>query len=865
MIRIYLPFIFVLLFWSCKKDTTPNTPTPQPTNPTVQVSFAGLATTDKYFPTGDDVVKIIFDPTKGNKALNGFVGDVYIYAGVITDKSSNSSDWKYVKSTSFSTPDPSAKMTRQANGLWTIDITPRTYFGVPSGEKVLKIAALFRNGDGTTVARNTDGSDIYIPIYSSGTSNVRFSEPELEPTYTPQPVTKVVTVGQQLSITAAASQKANLVLSLNGISFATAATTDAITGKVVITQPGVQTIKISSESAEASFTVVASGAVQTAELPAGVKQGVTFTNNGTSATFALFAPGKSFVSVLGDFNNWESNATSFMKRTSDGSIWWTTIDGLDPNKEYGYQYWVDGIIKVADPYTEKVLDPFFDPSIPAANNANFGFYPTGKATGIVSTFKANAAKYNWQNTSFSKPAKNQLVIYELLLRDFLGSNNYKTLTDTLNYLSNLGVNAIELLPVNEFEGNSSWGYNLSFYFALDKYYGTKQDLQKFIDACHGKGIAIILDVVFNHSMSQSPMVQLYYDNVNNRPAANSPWYNVEAPHKAITFGMDFNHESAATKIFVKNVLDFWLREYKIDGYRFDFTKGFTQTPSTTVGAMGNYDASRISILKEYNSFIKSVDPNAYVILEHFCADTEEKELAAAGMMLWNNLNSNFNEASMGWLDNNKSDLSRIDYKAHGFAQAEGLVSYMESHDEERMMYKNLQYGNAVGSYSIKTLAIALKRQALCAAFFFAVPGPKMIWQFGELGYDISINQNDRTGEKPILWQYNTDPARATLKNTFSKLIQFKKSNTIFSTNNYTYDLSGAVKYLKLQEGAKTVVVVGNFDVIDQAASISLGSAGLWYDVMNNNQAINIGTPTYNITLAPGEYHIFSNAILSAAN
>ena len=342
----------------------------------------------------------------------------------------------------------------------------------------------------------------------------------------------------------------------------------------------------------------------------------------------------------------------------------------------------------------------------------------------------------------------------------------------------------------------------------------------------------------------------------------SPWYNTVAPHSAITFGYDFNHDSPATKTFVKNVLDFWLQEYKIDGYRFDFTKGFTQNQTSSVEQMGVYDPDRIAILKDYNNHIKAKDPSAYVILEHFCEDKEEKELAGEGMMMWNNLNGNFNEATMGWLENDKSDLKRSDYKTHGFTNADGLITYMESHDEERLMFKNLTYGNAASGYNIKNLSTALKRQELAAAFLFAIPGPKMIWQFGELGYDISINENGRTGEKPVLWTYNTNPDRVALKNVYAKLIKLKTKNSIFSTSNYSYILNSGFKYINLKEGAKTFVVVGNFDVVPQNATLSMGSAGIWYDVMDNNKSFNLAGSSFTVTLAPGEYHLFSNFMMN---
>ncbi|MCH5715273.1 DUF4961 domain-containing protein [Niabella hibiscisoli] len=816
----------------------------------------GLITTDKNFPAANEPVTINFNPAKGNAALKSITGDIYIHWGVVTNSSNGS--WKYVKS-DFNTADPSSRMSRQANGSYSITITPQTYFGVPLGEQILKIAMVFKNSDASITGRNTDGSDIYLPVYNSAL-NVRFLRPELDPALIPIPATTVATVGQQIEISGVASQPSGLRLTLNDIEFASATNATQITGKATITTVGEQVVKIiANGSVQESFKLTAGGAVTTAALPTGARpNGVTFLNNGSSAVLALYAPQKNYVYAIGDFNNWTATTASYMKRTADGNTWWVQLDGLNPNTEYAYQFWVDGTLKIADPYTEKVLDPGNDPYIPVANYANFGTYPTGKTTGIVSTMKASQPLYNWTTPVITRPAKNDLVIYELLLRDYLGANNYQTLKDTVNYLSQLGVNAIELLPVNEFEGNNSWGYNPSFYFALDKYYGSKPMLQAFIDACHAKGIAVILDVVFNHAEGQSPIVQLYWDAANNRPAANNPWFNPVAPHSAIKFGNDFNHESPATRSFVKDVLRFWMQEYKIDGYRFDFTKGFTQKITSDDGAMSAKDDSRIAILKDYNNYIRSIDPNAYVILEHLCSDEEERLLAAEGMMLWNNLNHTFMEASMGWLNN--SNLNRGIYTTHGFAQADGLVSYMESHDEERMMYKNLQYGNAAGSYNVKDLNTALKRQELCAAFLLAMPGPKMIWQFGELGYDISIDHNGRTGEKPLLWDYNKQAARLALKNAFARLIALKKNNSIFRSNNIVSSLAGAVKYIKLTEGANTVVVVGNFDVTNQTASIDMGAAGTWYDAANNS-TVTLAGNSYNGTLAPGGYHIFSKTPL----
>jgi glycosidase len=593
---------------------------------------------------------------------------------------------------------------------------------------------------------------------------------------------------------------------------------------------------------------------QKADLPAGAKDGVVFINNGTSAIVTLYAPNKKSVAVIGEFNNWSTSATP-MKNTTDGNYWWVQIDNLNPATEYAYQFYVDGNLKVADPYCEKVLDPDNDQYISTATYPNLKAYPTGKTTGIVSVMQASQPVYTWKNSSFTRPDKNNLVIYELLIRDFTADHNYASTLAKLDYLTGLGINAIELMPVNEFEGNLSWGYNPSFYFAPDKYYGTKTALQNFIDECHGRGIAVIMDMVLNHSFGQSPMVQLYFD--GSKPTASSPWFNVDAKHP-FNVGYDFNHESSATKKFSKDVMKFWMQQYKIDGFRFDLSKGFTQKQSTDDAQFRLYDAGRIATWKDYNGYIKSLDPNFYVILEHFAEQSEEKVLADEGMMLWNNLNYNLNEATMGWLDN--SNFQWGFYANHGFTKSDGLVTYGESHDEERLNYKNITYGNASGSYVIKgSLATSLKREELAAAFLFSIPGPKMIWQFGELGYDINIDFNGRTGEKPIKWDYYSDPNRKALYDAYAKFIRLKKNNSIFNSGSSTYNLAGAIKYIKLTEGSNTVVLVGNFDVVSQTANIDFGTAGAWIDAVGNS--VNLATSTYTKTLAPGEYHIFSKTAL----
>ncbi|MGE5810962.1 MAG: alpha-amylase family glycosyl hydrolase, partial [Ignavibacteria bacterium] len=421
------------------------------------------------------------------------------------------------------------------------------------------------------------------------------------------------------------------------------------------------------------------------------------------------------------------------------------------------------------------------------------------------------------------------------------------------YLKNLGINAIELMPVMEFEGNESWGYNPSFHLAADKYYGPKNDLKRFIDSCHSNRIAVILDMVLNHAYGQSPLVRLYWDSGNNRPAANNPWFNVVSPNPVFSFGYDFNHEKQATKDFVDRVNRFWLQEYKFDGFRFDFTKGFTNTP----GDGGSFDQSRINILKRMADSIWAYDSSAYIILEHFAPNNEEKILSDYGMMLWGNINYNYNEATMGWLTN--SDFSWASYKARGWTNPD-LVSYMESHDEERLMYKNLQFGNSSGDYNIKDLGTALIRIKLAAAFFFTIPGPKMIWQFGELGYDVSIDNPCRVCNKPIKWEYFNQPARENLYKVFSALINLKKDYDVFRSTSFTTSLSGAGKRISITDLSMNVTIIGNFNVQPININPAFQNTGTWYDYFNGD-SINVSDTQALIPLEPGEFHIYTTVKL----
>ncbi|MCZ6703875.1 MAG: alpha-amylase family glycosyl hydrolase, partial [Ignavibacteria bacterium] len=468
--------------------------------------------------------------------------------------------------------------------------------------------------------------------------------------------------------------------------------------------------------------------------------------------------------------------------------------------------------------------------------------------------------YPWQITDFEKPPTEKLVIYELLIRDFLETHDYKTLRDTLGYLKSLGVNAIELMPVMEFSGNNSWGYNPIYHLAADKYYGPAIDFKSFVDSAHANGIAVIMDMVLNQCDNLSPLAMLYWDKASNRPAVNNPWLNQSAPHPFSVFN-DFNHESSATKYFVDRVNRYWVEEFKIDGYRFDLSKGFTQTNSSgNVGLWGQFDQSRIDILTRMADSIWAFDSSTIVILEHFAENSEETVFSDEGMLLWNNMNYDYNEATMGY----PSNLSGTSYLSRGWGVPH-LISYMESHDEERLMYKNLQFGNSGGNYDIQNFPIAIQRIKLAAAFYFTIPGVKMIWQFGELGFDFSINypcmtNNCRTDPKPIRWDYFNDGNRNNLFKVFQALIKLKKDYTVFNSPNHSMKLNTFAKRLTIIDSTMNINVIGNFAVTPINMNPEFPNTGWWYDFFSGD-SISVSDVNDAIPLEPGEFHIYSTVKL----
>ena len=666
-----------------------------------QFSIAQI-TTSPTLPIDSKAVTITFDSSKDSR-LRLFSGDLYAHTGVSI---AGSGDWKHVIGTwNDNTKQP--KLTNKGNGIYELVISPdiNTFYSVLPSELVSKMDFVFRSADGTKQT-----NDLFVTVNTEGL-HVNITNPSR---------INVFDKNQSFQFTASSTASADLKLFLNNQQiYAQTGTTIAQT--MSIPDAGNYWLKATATqntlTKRDSVYICIREATTTEAKPSGLQAGINYTDD-QSATLLIYAPNKNNIFVTGDFNNWLPDNLYQMKK--DGDYFWLKVVNLVPKKEYVFQYLIDGKIKIADPYTDKVSDPD-DKGISSTIYPNLIAYPEGKASDRASVLQTAQTPFVWNAPAYTIPQTSKLSVYELLIRDFTTDKTYKAVQAKLDYLKKLGVNTIEFMPFGEFEGNSSWGYNPNFYFAPDKAYGTKNDLKALIDECHKQGFIVIQDMVLNHSYNSSPLAKMYWNDALSRPASDNPWYNQTSPNTTYSWGNDFNHESQATKDFVDRVTKYWMQEYKVDGFRFDFTKGFTNTPGDGSG----YDASRIAILKRMADKIWEVNPKAIVILEHFAATAEEVELTSYrnGMLVWGNASGTFAAAVMGSNELSNSDFSGASYQKRGF-QKPGLVAYMESHDEERQMFRTLTFGKSFGSYDTKEINTALSRSQLATTFFLSLPVQK---------------------------------------------------------------------------------------------------------------------------------------------
>ena len=761
-------------------------------------------------------VTIYFHADEGNKGMMGLPQntDVYAHTGVeVVNADGTLESWKYAPE--WLQNDAKYKLEYVSENLWKLYIGDiRTYYGVAANETVKRLCFVFRNAGGSKEGKGVGNTDIFVDVLETGFQLAISSDLG----------GNMLTAPKNVTFTAGTTENATISLYVNDTKIGEKSNTTSLQASYNFTGVGNYTVKAvannGTETLEDEMMVVYMGSSQPSADKTIPPMGVTKNADG-SYTFCLAAPQKGSVMLVGSWNGYKPNNDNLMKyidtqiQGATFRYFVLTLPASTTGTEFGYYYYVDGQYPVGDPYARLVLDPYNDKYITDAVYPNMPAYPQYLVPNntLVAYYGDDLLTYNWNVTDFKAPEKTNLVIYELLFRDFTGTEGkaygdgtVKLAIEKLPYLKSLGVNAIELLPINEFDGNLSWGYNPNFYFATDKAYGSPKDYKEFIDKCHELGMAVILDVVFNQSSGLHPWYQMYGN------ANNSPFYNGTAPH-AYSVLNDWNQGYPLVEQQWYDMVKFWLKEYKVDGFRFDLVKGLgdnTSYPNSGDSGTNQYNQSRIDRMKRIHDAMREVNPDAYFINENLAGAQEENAMAADGELNWANINDPGCQFAMGYESN--ASLNRM-WAVKDGRTAGSTVAYLESHDEQRLAYKQIMWGNGI----VKTNhAVAMQRLGSAAAQMILVPGSHMIWQFSEMG-NAQNTKNDNNGNnvdnKIVNWNLLQDRDNYELMRSYSMLINIRLNNTDLFTDKGNYNLNLSTwsqpRYITTSNGNKELMVLIN--------------------------------------------------------
>lgn len=277
--------------------------------------------------------------------------------------------------------------------------------------------------------------------------------------------------------------------------------------------------------------------------------GVTFESGGT--TYRVWGPNAQTVAVIGDFNGWRARSGDQLEFNRRTGIWSGTIRGSRPRG--AYQFLINDELRRRDPYGRKVTE----------DEAKSAYY--------------DPEDYRWGDTHPPRHALEDVIIYEMHIGTFNDPQPDNGMPATfddairrLDYLVELGVNTLCVLPVHEFHGNHSWGYNPSDPFAVEQAYGGPDGFKRFVEACHERDLAVHLDIVHNHYGPEN-LDLLRFDGAGQSDRGGIYFY--DGDRIAMTpWGPRVRFEQPLVRRFVRDNVMMWLDEYRVDGFRWDSTK-----------------------------------------------------------------------------------------------------------------------------------------------------------------------------------------------------------------------------------------------------------------------------------------------------
>ena len=494
-------------------------------------------------------------------------------------------------------------------------------------------------------------------------------------------------------------------------------------------------------------------------------------------TFELFAPYNKTVELIADFNNWEKIP---MEKGDDG-VFRTTQKLADGT--YFYKFNVQSKSWFYEPDEWKTItDPYATDVDPSSQNS---ILKIKNGVKIVD-------EYVWQNDDTPLPTNNSIVIYELHVGDFSGGEadgfsrgKYTDVIAKLDYLADLGVNALELMPLKESPGDFNWGYSPIHYFSPDSAYGSTAQLKELVDKCHALGIRIIVDGVYNHSSTDIALAQIDHDY----------WFRHEGKDPEQNWGPEFDYEKRdenfgvmPARDFIYDSIKYWINEYRIDGIRFDAAK-----------QLNNFDTLRGFVT--HSREMSSMKP-FFTVAEYIPPTPEITEPQGPVESCWNDA---FMYILLEYLTGGEADFEKlknaIDAKRLGYANATSVTNYLANHDQNRLFLK-------LGEKGILD-AEAYQRAKLGALILLTSVGVPMIWMGEEFGEYVPMSEQSNK----INWTLLENEGNKDLHNYYKTLIELRKTNPALSTANADFFLEDpqncVLAFQRFDDNGNVVAVILN--------------------------------------------------------
>jgi len=530
----------------------------------------------------------------------------------------------------------------------------------------------------------------------------------------------------------------------------------------------------------------------------------------SSIEFKLFAPHNKGAALIGSFSNWKDIQ---MQKGEDG-YFRTQVELEDDIYQYKFRVQSKSPRFEPDQWVE-VIDPYATDVDEAKNN---GVMQVKDGKKIVDT-------YVWQHDDKPLPVNHELVIYELHVADFSGGEDdphkrgkYQHIIEKFDYLSELGINAIELMPVNEYPGDYSWGYLVRHYFATETSYGSTRDLKQLIDECHARGIRVIMDGIYNHTDEECPLLLIDRDY----------WYYHDKHYPedpANHWGPEFNYETYDEKLdvrpawkYIGDVVRFWIQEYHIDGIRYD-----------AVRQLGNYDFMRW-ITHEAIQANGDLKP-FYNIAEHI---PETLSIVAPEGPMEACWHESFRIFVIQNIAGDNFDLGRLkevlDAKQQGYGGPTNVINYLASHDRDHLMAE-LATRSIISPESFK-------RAKLGAVLLMTAMGVPMLWMGEEFGEYTRQTPNQKN---KLEWPLLNYELNRSLFEYYKSLIALRKQTPALQTENIDFFHESAdskvLAYVRWNEQGSRTVIVANFSgrYLTKYRVPNFPVTGTWYEWLTNSE------------------------------